>query len=300
MSSSRWFWIWTLLIVGCVLAGLIVHLIQADAWAALSFVPPVLWWLVAAVAAGPMWLRGQSWQRRTLAAGLFIYALFAVEEVSSLGRWAWHGFRLEDSGPRVRIVSLNCNVGSSVAAREVLALNPDVVLLQESPGEAAVWEVAWELFGEEAAVVYGRDCSIVARGRLEAVDDFPNATGTAAIWTMPDDRPLRVVSLRLAPPVIRIDYWSSDCWRDYAAVRRKHREQLRAIVKATYASGSEAATVIGGDFNLPARDGALDVMPDVMADAFRTAGRGWGNTALNQFPVARPDQVWCSRQLAVT
>lgn len=300
MSVIRWSSVWTWFVVVCVVVGLIVRFIQVDVYAALSFVPPVLWWLVAAVASGPVWLRGKTWQRRAILAMLLIHALTAVEEVKSLGRWAWHGFRFEGDAPRVRIVSLNCNVGSAVAAREVTKLNPDVVLFQESPGEAAVWEVARELFGEEASVIYGRDCSVAARGRLKAVDGLPLSTSTAADWTMPDGRPLRIVSLRLAPPVIRIDYWSPECWREYTARRRKHRDQLRAIVAAVSRSESEGALVIGGDFNLPAHDGALDVLPDDMVDAFRSTGQGWGNTALNQFPVARPDQIWCSRQLELT
>ncbi|MBI4474447.1 MAG: hypothetical protein HY646_17385 [Acidobacteria bacterium] len=53
--------------------------------------------------------------------------------------------------------------------------------------------------------------------------------------------------------------------------------------------------MVGGDFNAAAGDASdRDLQPD-LHDAFAEAGRGWGNTLLNDLPVVRIDQIWVSR-----
>ncbi len=61
--------------------------------------------------------------------------------------------------------------------------------------------------------------------------------------------------------------------------------------------------LVGGDFNAPAGDAIYRLLRPRLRDAFAVAGRGWGNTALNDIPVSRIDQVWASdafRPTAVT
>ena len=62
---------------------------------------------------------------------------------------------------------------------------------------------------------------------------------------------------------------------------------------------SEAALIVGGDFNAQPADGALQPLHQRLADSFRTAGAGWGKTAMNGLPVIRIDQIWCSRHFTV-
>jgi hypothetical protein len=68
---------------------------------------------------------------------------------------------------RLRVVSLNCAGGSAVAAGEVAAYRPDVVLLQESPGRPEVEALARRLYGSPANAVSGPDGSLMAAGMVE-------------------------------------------------------------------------------------------------------------------------------------
>jgi endonuclease/exonuclease/phosphatase (EEP) superfamily protein YafD len=49
--------------------------------------------------------------------------------------------------------------------------------------------------------------------------------------------------------------------------------------------------IIGGDFNAPPNDGSLVTLKHRLHDTFRDAGRGWGNTGTNRFPLFRVDQI---------
>jgi vancomycin resistance protein VanJ len=49
--------------------------------------------------------------------------------------------------------------------------------------------------------------------------------------------------------------------------------------------------ILGGDFNTPVPDAVFKLLHR-FHDAHREAGRGWGNTAVNNLPIARPDQIW--------
>ncbi|WP_161625809.1 endonuclease/exonuclease/phosphatase family protein [Singulisphaera acidiphila] len=57
--------------------------------------------------------------------------------------------------------------------------------------------------------------------------------------------------------------------------------------------------ILGGDLNAPQRDAAFRSFSPRLQDTFGEAGRGWGNTIINDFPFLRIDQVWASRSLRV-
>ncbi|MCX7423714.1 MAG: endonuclease/exonuclease/phosphatase family protein [Planctomycetia bacterium] len=118
----------------------------------------------------------------------------------------------------------------------------------------------------------------------------------------PNGQNLSVTSLRLEPPLIRLDFWQSACWQSYSATREKHRQQLRDVIAGGFPGGLDdlSPIILGGDFNLVARDPALDVLPDWLSDSFRTVGRGWGNTIVSDLPIHRIDQAWTSSQLKPT
>ena len=52
--------------------------------------------------------------------------------------------------------------------------------------------------------------------------------------------------------------------------------------------------IIGGDFNTPPDDTITSPLNDLACDSFRLSGRGWGATAVNDYPMVRIDQVWAS------
>jgi endonuclease/exonuclease/phosphatase (EEP) superfamily protein YafD len=98
-------------------------------------------------------------------------------------------------------------------------------------------------------------------------------------------------------PPFRIDLWSPNCWEAYRANRELQTTQLNAIAQQLSTVPEERAIVIGGDFNAPQGDAIYRVLRPRLQDSFARAGRGWGNTIINDFPALRIDQIWASDEL---
>lgn len=290
-------------LLGAALA--VVYAWRPDGCAAVTVAPP--WaWLVPGLALAALDLRSRrGW---VVVAGWSAFLLAFAGEPWSLGRGlARTGTFAPGVGrpPRgaIRVVSLNCAAGDARAAEEVAAYGPDVVLLQESPGRAAVDRLARAWFGDEAGVVHGFDAALIVRGRAEAAALPPALLGyfVQARVRLARGPELEVVSTRLVPAALRIDLWSPDCWREQAANRRRRRRQARAIADRVRAC--PVPVIVGGDMNAPPGDGALREFGPGLADAFDRAGLGWGGTIINEAPFLRIDQVWVGptiRPLAVT
>jgi endonuclease/exonuclease/phosphatase (EEP) superfamily protein YafD len=313
---------------------------QPDSCAAVTLWPAWVW-----LAPG-LFLAALGWSRRgkravgAVALVWLLYLLGFAEEPRSLVRWVV-SHAGGDSGlarrpaptapddlPGVlRVVSLNCAGGSEEAAAEVEQYQPDLVLLQETPGRKEVEELARRLFGKEAGVAWGMEASILARGPVRPVS-LPRSLSMfltqAQVRLAPgreDDQGTRrqgdketekitlspslpvtlsgveeveVFSLRLSPPASPPELWSPADWRQQAAARRARREQVREIVRQTEALPSEVPVIVGGDFNAPARDAIFRLLRPRLHDAFAEGGRGWGHTVLNDTPMLRIDQVWVS------
>jgi endonuclease/exonuclease/phosphatase (EEP) superfamily protein YafD len=202
-------------------------------------------------------------------------------------------------GRTLRVVSLNC-AGRSTAAEEVAALDPDVVLIQESPWQNDLTALARRMYGPGSHVLLGPDASILARGSITPVavppalrENFVHARVEV------DGTTIDVISLRLYPCPIRLDIWSPDCWKSYQANRITRRRQLTKIADYVATLPADTRLVVGGDFNCPPRDAVLTLLEPRLTDAFTVAGRGWGATIIELFgwPMIRIDQVWTSPQL---
>lgn len=266
---------------------------QPDMLAALSLIPA--WcWLLAGLAA--LFLSCRLRPRRWLVAMTllwFVYVAVCVEEYRSLSRSVRSRFispqALEPGELRLRVVSLNCADGSRRTAREAGAMTPDILLFQESPGRDDLEQLATELFGETHGVLWSADTSIVARWPIRrAVAQEYFVTG---LIQLPNDLQLRVVSLRLAPPVVRYDLWNPACWREQTAKRRPHAKQVNQL-RELLIDKIDDAILLGGDFNAAQHDRATWPLRDFARDTFDVAGHGWGNTVLNTIPMLRFDQIW--------
>jgi hypothetical protein len=117
--------------------------------------------------------------------------------------------------------------------------------------------------------------------------NFGNSNFTVALVETDSLGSFLAVSLRLQPPVFRMDYWKPDCWRAYAEDRRRRRQELAEV--AEYVKDlAPTKVILGGDFNSPPDRGTFAPL------------RGWiqsasddsGYTAVNEFPMARIDQIW--------
>lgn len=294
----------TLLVLSAVLCGLIAaaYFARPDALAAATVFP--IWaWLIPGVL-----LAGLGYSRETrrftfaaLAGWLLTLAASADAPPALLRLAAAPPARpaANKSGRVLRVISLNCGGGNVRAVEELAAYQPDLLLLQESPGRTQLEEAARKLFGDEAAVVWGADASIVARGKLSAqpLPKHVSSNAVRAVWQIAERIELDVVSLRLEPALVRVDLWSPDCWRAQAANRRKRRGQLQAIVAEIERRPSQAPLLIGGDFNAPSGDAVFRLLEPLARDAFAAAGRGWGNTITNDAPFSRIDQIRLGEEL---
>jgi endonuclease/exonuclease/phosphatase (EEP) superfamily protein YafD len=278
------------------------YLTRWDLAAAMTVFPVWLWVLPGLLAlVSFLWRRNPRPMRRCAGIGAILWlicGLFLPDEPTSVMRGIW---RVSDGGAQgtydLRVVSLNCAGGDSRAAEEVIAQKPDVVLLQECPTPIYVKKLARKLFGKEAAWLTALDPAIIVRGKLEPLPLPRDLQGSFVRGraTFPDGRSVDLVSLRLTPAVLRMDLWSLDRWQTQMENRQARRTSLIDLKDAL--GNSRSPLIIGGDFNAPQGDGAIQALAPRLRDAFREAGVGWGNTIMNDLPLLRIDQVWISREL---
>jgi endonuclease/exonuclease/phosphatase (EEP) superfamily protein YafD len=294
--KNLWFRIGFLLISAVLCLFLYVcYSWQWDKCAAVTIFPVWAWLLPGFFLTGIGFHKRLKWP---VAGVLFLWIIFLfsfAEESRSLLRSRscsipqWETARRQ--GKALRIVSLNC-AGAENAAREILAYNPDIILLQESPGREMVKNMAQTIFKENAGYVWNFDTSILARGKISREEKSTFFARTCI--RLPSGREIYVISLRLVPPVVRMDLWSLGCWRDQTRNRRQHRTQIQKIAQQIQSIPQTMPIIIGGDFNAPAGDGAMESLHSRLQDTFKEAGIGWGNTGLNDIPVSRVDQIWAT------
>jgi hypothetical protein len=197
----------------------------------------------------------------------------------------------------LRIISLNC-ASNPAAAREALALYPDIILFQESPSHEDLDAIAQEFFGPGNHVYWGVDASIVSRGEVTpVVIPGPLIGNFVHASVQLEGSSFDVISLRLFPSVFRMDLWSTSCWQAFRASRDTRRSELRKIVSYVKTIPAGAPLVLGGDFNAPPGDAVFRVLPQELSDSFHEAGRGWGGTIINDWPAIRIDQIWHTREI---
>ncbi|HOO20235.1 MAG TPA: endonuclease/exonuclease/phosphatase family protein [Kiritimatiellia bacterium] len=268
---------------------------RPDFLAAVTVLPAWIW--LAAALPGIWFLR-----RRRLAGGLFalswlLFAACHVEEPRSLVRGWIFPVEESSSAPVLRLVTLNCGGGQAAALGDLKPLRPDVIFLQEPPPRADVEHLVRELYGSEGAFLYDLDTAILVRGALDDVRRNGSRlfySHAAAVLQGAD--PVHLVSLRLATGHVQVNLWNPDCWDTHYRHRRHQMAQLREITETL---PPDAARIVAGDFNAPQGDKIFSLLGPRMSDAFAAAGRGLGNTLLNDRPVLRIDQIWVSDEFAV-
>ena len=154
-----------------------------------------------------------------------------------------------------------------------------------------------QLFGDAGSFLAGGDTAILVRGQIQRQFVDQSAHFVAATVVFEDSRKLSCLSLRLAPPSSRLDFWSPGFWLDHRDMRNKHRRQLRQIMFQVRAMSPNPALLVGGDFNTTPLDPALDELRPQLTDAFDRSGNGWGATGTNDWPLFRVDQVWTNSRL---
>lgn len=268
---------------------------RPDFLAAMTILPSWVWLLPALPV---LWFV----RRCRLAGGLFIlswlvFAAWHVEEARSLAR-GWI-FPVNESAPpqALRLVTLNCGGGQAAALPEIKPFNPDIIFLQEPPPRSDVEAFVRDVFGDEGSFLYDLDTAILVRGALADVRTGPSRVfHSHAVAKLRGGGPIHLVSLRLATGHVQINLWNPDCWDTHRRHRRIQLDQLRKIAAGLPTS---AALIVAGDFNAPQGDRIFSLLPPGLSDTFAVAGKGIGNTILNELPVLRIDQIWVSGEFVV-
>ena len=282
------------------LAILLILLFQPDVLAAFVLVPP--WcWVVAGVALAAIGYQHSARRWSLLAIGVWgVFAFVFVDETQGLwrtiGRAIYPPMNSEQPDETVRVISLNC-AGDVKAAKELLGHEPDIVLLQESPSRQHVAELTESLFGSTGNFLHKGDTSVIANGTFSDLTPEADLHFAHARVQLAGDREIDLISLRLSPPVFRMDFWSSGFWTDHRDRRAQHRQQITQLVRQLRRESTQHLVILGGDFNTTPIDLALTDLRSRVFDTFRAVGRGLGNTGTNRSPLFRVDQIWASREI---
>jgi endonuclease/exonuclease/phosphatase (EEP) superfamily protein YafD len=224
---------------------------------------------------------------------LWLIAILCMSD-ETLGVLRW---TKEPPSDALRIVSLNCSVGTPEAAREVINYQPDLVLLQETPSRIDVQNLARELWPAQNGFAWGVDGAILARGLVQPLKLPANVAvfATAARVTV-EGNTFVAVSCRLDTPPFRVDFWNPSAWQALAVHRHLQRGQLQALIAAIKAVEPDLPIIMAADCNAPGGDAIFRELQPEFYDAYRQGGAGWCNTFQNDFPILRIDQVWLSHQ----
>lgn len=204
----------------------------------------------------------------------------------------------EQLNKSLRVVSLNCAGGSENAAREVVRLKPDIVFLQEVPGEITIRKLTQEVFGEKGNFVRGEEAAILAPGIVTPLPGMPWFAVHAKV-ELPNGMELDVSTFRLKAPVVRADLWNPECWHVQKADRVLRRKQLNQVLNSIEKGLDNTPSIVGGDFNAPAGDAIFHLMGPGWGDAFEEGGTGWGATMPNEWPIFRIDRIFKSSGIRV-
>jgi Endonuclease/Exonuclease/phosphatase family len=215
--------------------------------------------------------------RKAMACSLVMWLgflfVFAEEPYSPVGP-------SEERGT-LRLLTLNWGGAGRQPLKALEELDADILFIQEAPKKELLQEWA---DSRSCHLVWSPEAAVIAKEPLEEMDKGVHFLRVG--WKGAD-----LVSLRLRPPLMRFDLWNPRCWIAYADRRRERRGQLESVL-----SGLGPQAIVGGDFNVPAGDGALSPLKDGFSDCFATAGGGFGNTAPDFLPLHRIDQVWVTKE----
>lgn len=274
----------------------VIYQFRPDPFAALTILPAWSWLLLAL----PMVFGWRCANRRRMmlaGAAWLLFVAVHVEELPTLVRGWIHPVAEDKPAGTLRVITLNCGGGHADALTETLPLDPDILLLQEPPSRTETDRFSKRLFGAAGETQYDVDTAILARGNLTNVRRSRSPVFFShAIADIPGFGQMELVSPRLATGHVQLNLWNPDCWITHFRWRRLQLDQMREIAAELPA---QIPLLVGGDFNAPQRDRIFSLLPPGSQDAFAVAGKGIGNTILNDIPVLRIDQIWASSHFRI-
>jgi len=196
-----------------------------------------------------------------------------------------------------RVVNVN-SAGSVDALKKAIDGQPDVVVIQEAPGETELEAVADQLYGVDRAVSRHQTSAIIARGVLlgEIVD--PESATMHVRLKLSDGMILDITNLDLRELVPRFEIWRPSVWKELMETRISNRRLVRASLGENEITTVDIGRIVSGGFGTPPGDDVFRPLETSgLVDTFRATGLGWGNTYPPDYPFLRLDQVWVSPNL---
>lgn len=208
------------------------------------------------------------------------FALILIPTLFLTGEEIWTPFNALSRKTAVApaAVSLNCAGGSIDAAKEAIAIGADVVFLQESPSGKELVEVG-EPLGYH--IYPGIDGSVLIKGEPA---DFIEKEINYCLIKRGDEV---FVSLRLQPPIFRLDFYNPENWTAQKSNLESRRKEVAEIIERVKEIGYRTALLVG-DYN--ATPSQMSDSSIGLVDIWQYHGSGWPGTAVNDFPLARIDR----------
>ncbi len=196
-----------------------------------------------------------------------------------------------------RVVNVN-SAGSVEALKKAIDGQPDVVIIQEAPGESELEAVADQLYGVDRAVSRHKTSAIIARGViLGEIGDSESSTMHVRL-KLADGMILDLTNLDLGELIPRFDIWRPSVWKELMETRISNRRLVRACLGENEITTVDIGRIVSGGFGTPPGDDVFRPLETSgLVDTFRAAGLGWGNTYPPDYPFLRLDQIWVSPNL---
>lgn len=198
----------------------------------------------------------------------------------------------------LRVITCNWSSQTRPLEGELESWQPDIIFIQEMPHPYLVKQLADRLYGQTGDYRYDENhaCGVVVRGRITKALLDPQYRAQYLTVRMTDGEVIELANLHLQPAATNLALWRPSCWEEHERNRIQRRAELRFALSflQDYTPYPNRATLIAGDFNAPAYDGANRVLGDDFTDTFRAVGSGWGNTYHRRFPLHRIDQIHAS------
>jgi len=294
---------WT--VIAALLFLSLMYLLVSDSCAFGEYItiwPPFLWCFLT-IGASALACHGSAKKKAAILLGAHLAFLsFTVEWIPIL--------RFGDAKPlksqsHLRLISWNVNsgwAGEKKAFFERLEdLAPDICFFQETPDSSqsiqdsdlrGAWQ-GWHW------IDIG-DCGILSRYPMRRLDSQKVGGWEEPLtvaFDLPNSATLVGVNVRLMLPSLILNPLNSRNRRQLVQDHKNRIGQfpkLKSLLEKTMEHEGTNLAILAGDFNSPSRRKSLKPLKEILADVWPIAGRGWGGTITQDFPVSRIDQCWVS------
>jgi endonuclease/exonuclease/phosphatase (EEP) superfamily protein YafD len=283
--------------------SMVVFVRQPDAFAAFTVVPIWIWGGIGLLLSLTAYFLFRAPLALFTSTAWFVSILVLSDEAPGLIRFGQS--KVED-GPAqpylnrrpLRVISCNWSSHDKPLVPAIAPWSPDIVFIQEMPHPYLIKQLADALYGQTGDYRYDEDhlCGIVLRGRFQKALLEPQYRSQYLTARLANGNLVELVNIHLQQASTNLSLWKPSCWKEHRQNRIQRRAELDFALAFLheYTPFPNRPTLIAGDFNSPATDGAIDVLKADFTDTFRAVGTGWGNTYHRRVPLLRLDQIHSS------